>query len=195
MNKILSFACVAVLALALALAGPARAQQAKPLVKLTTTKGDIVLELDTEKAPVTAANFLKNVQDGFYDGLIFHRVIGGFMIQGGGMDKNMREKSGRPAIKNEADNGLKNTAYTVAMARTSDPHSASTQFFINTVDNPSLNHTAKTPSGWGYAVFGKVVEGRQTVDAIKAVATASRGMHQNVPVEPVVITKAEVLKR
>ena len=130
------------------------------MIKLETTMGDIVLELDEEKAPVTTANFIKYVKDGFYDGTIFHRVIDGFMVQGGGMDDKMKQKATRAEIKNEADNGLSNDAYTVAMARTNEPHSASAQFFINVNDNAFLNHTAKTESGWGYAVFGKVVEGQ-----------------------------------
>jgi len=201
MNKLLDFLRSAVFALAVTApllglaAGQAQAQSGPTLVKLTTSKGVIVLELDSAKAPVTAANFVKNVQDGFYNGLIFHRVINGFMIQAGGMDASMREKTGRPSITNEAGNGLKNEAYTVAMARTNDPQSASTQFFINVANNAMLNHTAKTPDGWGYAVFGKVVEGREVVDAIKAVPTTSKDGYRDVPVEPVTILKAEVLKR
>jgi len=176
-------------------ANAALAQGKKDFVKLTTTKGDIVLELDAAKAPATVENFLKYVKDGYYDGLIFHRVISGFMIQGGGMDKSMNPKTGRAPIQNEADNGLKNEAYTVAMARTNDPHSATGQFFINVVNNTMLNHTAKTPAGWGYAVFGKVVEGKDVVDAIKAVPTGSKGSYENVPREPVEILKAEVVQR
>jgi len=179
----------------LAAPGAAQAQDANPRVKLTTSKGVIVLELDPAKAPVTVENFLKYVKEGFYDGLIFHRVINGFMIQGGGMDKSMRQKPTYPPIKNEADNGLKNDAYTVAMARTMDPHSATAQFYINVVDNPNLNQTNKTTtSGYGYAVFGKVVEGKDVVDAIKAVPTGMRGGQGNVPMEPVEIVKAEVVK-
>ena len=176
-------------------ASAALAQGKKDFVKLTTTKGDIVLELDAAKAPASVENFLKYVKEGYYNGLIFHRVISGFMIQGGGMDKSMNPKPGRAPIKNEADNGLKNEAYTVAMARTSDPHSATGQFFINTVNNAGLNHTAKTSSGWGYAVFGKVVEGKEVVDAIKAVPTGTKSGHENVPREPVEILKAEVVSR
>ncbi len=183
------------LAALLAAPGAALAQDANPRVKLTTSKGVIVLELDPAKAPVTVENFLKYVKEGFYDGLIFHRVINGFMIQGGGMDKSMRQKPTYPPIKNEADNGLKNDAYTVAMARTMDPHSATAQFYINVVDNPNLNQTNKTTaSGYGYAVFGKVVEGKDVVDAIKAVPTGMRGGQGNVPMEPVEIVKAEVVK-
>ena len=167
--------------------------QAPVLVKLTTTKGDIVLELNPEKAPVTVANFLKYVGQGYYDGLIFHRVINGFMIQGGGFDKDMVQRKPGSPIKNEADNGLKNLAYTVAMARTSDPHSATGQFFISVKDNANLNHTDKSDRGWGYAVFGKVVQGKEVVDAIKAVPTANRGMNEGVPLEPVTIVKAQVI--
>ena len=133
------------------------------------------------------------MKDGFYDGLIFHRVIKGFMIQGGGMDENMQEKPSRAPIKNEAQNGLKNNKYTLAMARTQAPHSASSQFFINTKDNDFLNHTSPSLHGWGYAVFGKVVEGQDVVDAIEGVSTKRHGYHDDVPVEPVVITKAEIV--
>jgi len=162
------------------------------MVKLQTTKGDIVIELDKEHAPTTTANFLEYVKAGHYDGTVFHRVINGFMIQGGGMDKTMKERSTKAPIQNEADNGLKNKAYTIAMARTGDPHSATAQFFINVADNGFLDHTAKNPQGWGYAVFGKVVKGQDVVDAIKAVPTMTKGFHENVPVVPVVIEKATV---
>jgi len=171
------------------------AQGSKPLVKLETSKGDIVLELDEEKAPITTKNFLDYVKDGFYDGLVFHRVINGFMIQGGGMDENMAEKKTKAPIQNEADNGLKNDAYTVAMARTMDPHSATAQFFINVNDNAFLNHSAKSTQGWGYAVFGKVVEGKEVVDAIKAVPTTTKGYYEDVPAEPVKIIKAEIITK
>ena len=160
-------------------------------VKLTTSMGPIVLQLDKEKAPVTVENFAKYVDSGHYNGTIFHRVIDGFMIQGGGFDKDMRQKPTQAPIKNEAQNGLKNDKYTVAMARTPDPNSASAQFFINVKDNDFLNFTAPTPQGWGYAVFGKVVEGQDTVDKIAKVATGNRGGMQNVPTTPVVIEKAE----
>jgi peptidyl-prolyl cis-trans isomerase B (cyclophilin B) len=140
------------------------------------------------------ANFLKYVNDGFYNGTIFHRVINGFMIQGGGFEANMSQKATREPIKNEADNGLTNDNYTIAMARTMDPNSATAQFFINVADNRPLNHTGKTPQGWGYAVFGKVVKGQDVVDKIKAVPTTTKGMYQNVPVTPVTITKATVVK-
>lgn len=162
------------------------------MVKLSTNFGDITIELDAEKAPITAANFLQYVESGFYENVIFHRVINGFMIQGGGFDTNMKQKPTEASIKNEANNGLSNDKYTIAMARTSVPDSASSQFFINVSDNDFLNHTAPTPSGWGYCVFGKVVEGMDVVDAIKAVPTTSRAGHQDVPVEPVVILKATV---
>ncbi|QJT09266.1 peptidylprolyl isomerase [Oceanidesulfovibrio marinus] len=162
------------------------------MVTLHTSKGDIVIELNQEKAPVTSANFLEYVRSGHYDGTIFHRVINGFMIQGGGMDAEMQERPTNEPIENEADNGLQNEAYTVAMARTQDPHSATAQFFINVADNNFLNHRNKTPQGWGYAVFGKVVEGQDVVDEIKEVPTGRKGFHEDVPTSPVVIEKAEV---
>lgn len=160
------------------------------MVKLQTNFGDITLELNAEKAPITVANFLKYVDNGFYDNTIFHRVINGFMIQGGGFDTDMNQKPTDAEIKNEADNFLDNKKYTIAMARTSAPHSASSQFFINVADNDFLNFTAPTGSGWGYCVFGKVVEGMDVVDKIKQVATTRRRGHQDVPVENVVIEKA-----
>lgn len=163
------------------------------LVKLSTTMGDITLELDAEKAPETTANFLAYVENGHYVGTIFHRVINGFMVQGGGMDRNMKQKSTLAPIKNEANNGLSNENGTVAMARTSDPHSASSQFFINVKDNDFLDHSSPTPQGWGYCVFGKVVDGMDVVEAIKGVKTKSHGMHQDVPVEPIEITGAAVV--
>ena len=164
-----------------------------PQVELNTNKGRIVLELNAEKAPITVANFLEYVRDGFYDGVIFHRVIDGFMIQGGGMDENFKEKATRDAIENEADNGLTNDLGTIAMARTQAPHSASAQFFINVKNNSSLNHTAPTAQGWGYAVFGKVVEGLDVVSEIKAVRTGNRGYHADVPLENVVIESAKII--
>ncbi|MDC4625368.1 peptidylprolyl isomerase [Acinetobacter baumannii] len=164
-----------------------------PQVELNTNKGRIVLELNTEKAPKTAANFLEYVRDGFYDGVIFHRVIDGFMIQGGGFDENFKEKATRDAIENEADNGLSNDLGTIAMARTQAPHSASAQFFINVKNNSFLNHTSKTAQGWGYAVFGKVVEGMDVVEAIKGVRTGNRGYHADVPLENVVIESAKII--
>lgn len=162
------------------------------MVKLSTNFGDITLELNAEKAPITVANFLNYVEAGFYNGLIFHRVISNFMVQGGGFDANMKQKPTSEPIKNEANNGLSNDCYTIAMARTSIPDSASSQFFINVADNGFLNHTAPTSSGWGYCVFGKVVEGMDVVDKIKAVATTSRAGHQDVPVDPVIINQATV---
>jgi peptidyl-prolyl cis-trans isomerase B (cyclophilin B) len=164
------------------------------MIKMETSMGDIVIELDFEKAPKTAANFQQYVEEGFYDGLIFHRVISNFMIQGGGMDPDMKEKATRESIQNEANNGLANDKYTLAMARTMDPHSASSQFFINVKDNGFLNFSSETPQGWGYAVFGKVVEGQDTVDKIKGVATGRQGFHDDVPLEPVVINKATVVE-
>lgn len=164
-----------------------------PVVKLTTTLGDITLELDAIAAPETTKNFIAYVESGHYDGTIFHRVISGFMIQGGGMDRDLQQKATRATIKNEADNGLRNDHGTVAMARTSDPHSASSQFFINVKDNDSLNHSSPTASGWGYCVFGRVTDGLDTVNAIKAVKTKSLGSHQDVPAEPVEILSASVV--
>lgn len=162
------------------------------MIILQTTLGDITLELDYEKAPKTAANFEQYVRDGFYDGVIFHRVINNFMIQGGGFEPGMSQKDTRSPIENEADNGLSNKKYTIAMARTMDPHSASAQFFINVADNTFLDHSAKTMEGWGYAVFGKVTAGEDIVDKIKAVSTTMRAGHQDVPAEDVVILSATV---
>jgi|SRR5688572_5489347 len=163
------------------------------MVKLHTNHGIIELELDEKRAPLTVANFLQYVRDGHYNGTIFHRVINGFMVQGGGFAPGMKQKPTRPPVKNEADNKLKNANYTVAMARTSDPHSASAQFFINVADNGFLDHTAPNPQGWGYCVFGKVTTGTEVVDKIKGVKTGRSGMHQDVPLEDVVIEKAEIL--
>lgn len=165
-----------------------------PRVKLTTTAGDIVIELDGANAPKTTENFLAYTRDGFYDNTIFHRVIDGFMLQGGGFEPGMKQKATKAAIENEANNGLKNDMYTLAMARTNDPHSATGQFFINVANNDFLNHTAPTAQGWGYAVFGKVVEGQDVVDTIRGVKTANSGFHQNVPTTDVVIEKAVVLE-
>ncbi len=163
------------------------------MIKLTTNHGVITLELESEKAPKTAANFLAYVESGHYDGTIFHRVIDGFMIQGGGMGVGMKEKSMQKSIENEAANGLKNDRGTVAMARTSEPHSATAQFFINVADNDFLNHSAPSGQGWGYCVFARVVEGMDVVDKIKGVRTGNKGFHQDVPTEDVVIEKAEVI--
>ncbi|MDY6919896.1 MAG: peptidylprolyl isomerase [Pseudomonadota bacterium] len=165
------------------------------LVILHTSMGDIKLALDQEKAPVTVENFVSYVKDGHYDGTIFHRVIDGFMVQGGGFDQDMQQKPTGEPIRNEANNGLKNDKYTVAMARTSDPHSATAQFFINIKDNDFLNFSAETAQGWGYAVFGKVVDGTEVVDQIKNVKTGRHGFHQDVPVEPVLIETAEVVSQ
>ena len=162
-------------------------------VKLTTNHGAITLQLDAEKAPKTVANFIAYVEAGHYDGTIFHRVIKNFMIQGGGFTADMKQKPTSDPIENEAKNGLKNAKYTIAMARTSDPHSATAQFFINTVDNDFLNHTSPTSQGWGYAVFGKVVKGEEVVDAIKKVRTTRKGFHDDVPFDAVVIDKAVAL--
>ncbi len=163
------------------------------MVKFTTNFGDFTLELNAEKAPVTVANFLQYVESGFYENVIFHRVIDGFMIQGGGFDLNMKQKATEAEIKNEANNGLANDKYTIAMARTSVPDSASSQFFINAADNDFLNHTAPTSTGWGYCVFGKVVEGMDVVDKIIKVKTTSKAGHRDVPVEPVIIEKAKII--
>jgi peptidyl-prolyl cis-trans isomerase B (cyclophilin B) len=165
-----------------------------PRVKMSTNQGDFVISLNAEKAPKTVANFLAYVKDGFFDGTIFHRVIDGFMIQGGGFEPGLKQKPTKAPVENEANNGLKNNKYTLAMARTSDPHSATAQFFINVANNDFLNHTAPTAQGWGYAVFGEVVEGRDVIDKMKGVPTANSGFHQNVPTTDVVITKAVVLE-
>ncbi len=163
------------------------------MVKLHTNFGVITLELDAEKAPATVANFLQYVNDGFYNGTIFHRVIDNFMIQGGGFEPGMTQKPTRDTIQNEASNGLKNDKYTIAMARTPDPHSATAQFFINVANNDFLNFTAPNSQGWGYCVFGKVVDGTDVVDQIKRVKTGVSGFHRDVPQEDVIIEKAEVV--
>ncbi|MGZ2745321.1 peptidylprolyl isomerase [Burkholderia stagnalis] len=163
------------------------------MVELHTNHGVIKLELDAAKAPKTVENFLNYVKKGHYDGTVFHRVINGFMIQGGGFEPGLKQKPTDAPIDNEANNGLKNDTYTVAMARTNDPHSATAQFFINVNDNDFLNHSSPTPQGWGYAVFGKVVEGQDVVDKIKAVKTGNAGFHQDVPTDDVVIEKAVVV--
>jgi peptidyl-prolyl cis-trans isomerase B (cyclophilin B) len=196
-KALLGLACLAALICIISLyaGNTAAAERSKVLIKLETNMGDITLELDREKAPITTDNFIKYVEEGFYDGTVFHRVINGFMVQGGGFDKEMQQKATRANIQNEADNGLKNEAYTVAMARTPDPHSASSQFFINVNNNEFLNHQGKSQDGWGYAVFGKVVDGREVVDKIKAVKTGSKGFHRDVPVDTVQIVKATVLEK
>jgi len=163
------------------------------MVKLHTNFGTITLDLDAEKAPLTVANFLDYVNSGFYNNTVFHRVIDGFMIQGGGFEPGMTQKTTKAQIQNEAANGLKNDAYTIAMARTPDPHSASSQFFINIANNSFLNYSASTTQGFGYCVFGKVIEGQDVVDKIKKVKTGSKGGHSDVPVEDVIIESAEVV--
>ena len=162
-----------------------------PQVRMETSSGTLVLELDAVKAPVTTENFLKYVDDGFYDGTIFHRVIQGFMIQGGGFDRDFQQKEPLPPIENEADNGLQNVRGTIAMARTGDPHSATAQFFINSVDNGFLDHSGKNPKGWGYAVFGRVIEGLEVIDAISVAETGQHGPHSDVPKDKILILKAE----
>jgi len=163
------------------------------MVKLHTSFGVITLELDEARAPESVKNFLGYVESGHYTNTLFHRVIDGFMVQGGGFEPGMKLKATKTPVKNEAQNGLKNTRYTVAMARTSEPHSATAQFFINVNDNGFLDHTAPTPQGWGYCVFGHVTEGADVVDRIKLVKTGRRGMHQDVPVQDVIIERAEVV--
>ena len=173
-------------------AAPATALDPTPHVALKTSMGEIVLELDQEKAPQSVANFLQYVKSGYYKGTVFHRVIDGFMIQGGGFDKNMKQKATKAPIKNEAQNGLQNVTYSIAMARTGDPHSATSQFFINVNNNGALDYPGR--DGFGYTVFGKVVSGMDVVDKIKAVPVTDKGPHQNVPVTPVVIESVTLLK-
>ncbi len=198
--RVLCLACAAVLITGTAAfaQGTSTHDQGKsmnnPQVKLHTNKGDILIELDAEKAPKTVENFLVYVKEGFYDGTVFHRVINNFMIQGGGFEAGMKQKETHAPIENEANNGLKNDRYTIAMARTADPHSATAQFFINVSDNDFLNFTAPTSNGWGYAVFGKVVEGTEVVDAIKQVKTGNKGFHQDVPTDDVVIESAALVE-
>ena len=175
-------------------AGASMAAAGNPKVEMETSKGKIVIELLPEKAPETAKNFLNYVDAKYYDGTIFHRVIPKFMIQGGGFTSDMKQKSAGAPIKNEADNGLKNDRGTIAMARTNDPHSATAQFFINTVNNDFLNHKSKTQQGWGYVVFGKVVTGMDVVDAISSAKTVTRGMYRDVPDEIIEIRSTVVLK-
>ncbi|MFK0090409.1 peptidylprolyl isomerase [Pseudomonas sp. NPDC090755] len=163
-------------------------------VKLSTNHGDIILQLDAEKAPKTVENFVQYVKEGHYDNTVFHRVIKGFMIQGGGFEPGMSQKKTRASIQNEADNGLKNTKYSIAMARTMEPHSASAQFFINASNNDFLNHSGKNVQGWGYAVFGEVTEGQDVVDKIEGVSTGSKAGHQDVPKDDVIIEKAEIIE-
>lgn len=169
--------------------------QTKPQVRLVTNQGTLTLELEPEKAPQSVENFLSYVREGFYEGTVFHRVISNFMIQGGGMTPELKQKKTKEPISNEADNGLKNERGTIAMARTQVVDSATSQFFINVQDNEFLNHRDKTPAGYGYAVFGRVIEGMETVDAIRKVPTGNKGMHQDVPREPVLIEKAELVEQ
>jgi peptidyl-prolyl cis-trans isomerase B (cyclophilin B) len=171
---------------------PKKRREKTVMVRLQTSLGSVALELDEAKAPVTVANFVQYVNTGFYSNTLFHRVINGFMIQGGGFEPGMKQKPTSAPIQNEAANGLKNEAYTIAMARTSDPQSATSQFFINVADNAFLDYKASTPQGFGYCVFGKVVEGKDVIDKIKSVKTAPKGGHQDVPVEDVIIERAEL---
>ncbi len=184
---------ILLLAAILLLPGFTLADQINPMIKLTTNKGDITIEMYADEAPVTVKNFLGYVESGFFDGLIFHRVIDGFMIQGGGFTPDMQQKSTGDPIQNEADNGLKNEAGTIAMARTGEPHSATAQFFINLENNDFLNHTGKNPQGWGYAVFGKVTEGMDVVKQIGSVSTGRVGPYSDVPEEPVIIEQIQLL--
>ena len=190
--KVFRFFAMAAALTAVLLAAPADGQAAEPTVKLETSMGDIVVQLNSRKAPLSTANFLQYVKSGFYDGTIFHRVIKGFMIQGGGLTQDMKEKSGHAPIKNEASNGLRNQRYTIAMARTSDPDSATSQFFINTVNNRFLD-ADKAQDGVGYAVFGEVIKGTDVVRKIEAVPTTTHGNYQDVPATPVVNKRAPVL--
>lgn len=200
--RALSLACATSLALCLGSVAQAatptpsqgKSMSTTPQVKIQTSEGDILIELDAEKAPKTVENFLTYVKEGFYDGTVFHRVINNFMVQGGGFDVDMKQKPPHAPVENEANNGLKNNRYTLAMARTSDPHSATAQFFINVADNDFLNFTSPTPNGWGYTVFAKVIEGTEVVDKIKGVKTGNKGFHQDVPVENVIIEKATIVE-
>ncbi|MFI3272231.1 MAG: peptidylprolyl isomerase [Pseudomonadota bacterium] len=172
----------------------AQNEKGNTMIKFETTLGDFVVELDEVKAPITCANFINYVKTGFYDGTIFHRVMDGFMVQGGGFTTAMAQKDTGATIQNEADNGLSNVTYSIAMARTNDPHSATAQFFVNVNNNTFLDHKAPTASGWGYAVFGRVVEGTEVIDAMKGVQTGNYGFHQNVPTTPIVINKASIVE-
>jgi peptidyl-prolyl cis-trans isomerase B (cyclophilin B) len=181
--------------LLLAILGNAAMSETNPKVQFETSKGNIVIELNVEKAPKTVENFLAYVKSGHYDGTIFHRVIPSFMIQGGGFDVDMKQKPTNATIQNEANNGLKNVKGSISMARTSAPHSASAQFFINVSDNANLDHTSESPHGWGYAVFGQVTEGLDVVSTIEEVSTGNHGGHQDVPLEPIVVQKATLLEQ
>ncbi len=192
-KKCLGILCIAFFAIGL-YASQSHAAVTNPAVRIETNMGDIIVRLDATKAPETVANFLSYVKSGHYDGTVFHRVIPDFMIQGGGMTEDMQEKATNAPIKNEASNGLDNDKYTIAMARTSNPHSATSQFFINVKNNDFLNYTAPTPQGYGYTVFGKVIKGQNIVDKIAGVPTTNKGMHQDVPRSPVTIIKASVIE-
>ena len=192
--KILKPVLIALVAANLLVAYSINAEEQKTMIAMTTSMGNITIELYPEQAPVSVENFLNYVNSDFFTDLVFHRVIPGFMIQGGGLNARLQDKPGNKPISNEADNGLLNNRGTIAMARTSSPHSATSQFFINLVDNDFLNHSEKSSRGWGYAVFGKVSSGMDVVDAIAKVATGNVGMHQNVPLKPVVIEKVEVIE-
>lgn len=191
--RFLSFLCSCMLMVVL-FAGNVYADDMHPRVKMITNKGVILLELNAQKAPKSVANFLEYVQSGFYNGTVFHRVIDGFMIQGGGFTTTMQKKPTNSPIINEANNGLHNEKYTIAMARTGDPHSATAQFFINVKNNRFLNHTAKNAGGWGYAVFGKVIAGKRVVDSISFMPTGSYGPYNDVPLDQVVINSATIVK-
>lgn len=192
MKHLSAFPLLLALLTALCLPVPALSAGADPAVRLSTSMGEIVVRLDARKAPISTANFVQYVKSGFYDGTIFHRVIKNFMIQGGGLTPAMGEKATRAPIRNEADNGLKNRKYTIAMARTSEPHSATAQFFINVKDNDFLDFKSQTPAGWGYAVFGKVIRGQDVVDRIAALPTGRKGYYEDVPQTEVLIKKAEM---
>ena len=194
-NKLTIIMLAAFIGLGLGLTGAQANQGETIVVKFSTNKGDIVIELYPKEAPQTVGNFMDYVKSGHYVGTIFHRVVPGFVIQGGGMNDQMGMKKTNPPIKNEADNGLKNDKYWLSMARTQDPNSATCQFFINLEDNEFLNHSGKTPQGWGYAVFGKVIEGMEVVDAIGKVETTTKGYYQDVPKETIIVEAVEVLEQ
>lgn len=193
--KMVFFSLCLMLSLSLLASKVEAAPKDQPVVKIETNMGNIVVELDESKAPLTTQNFLKYVESGHYEGTIFHRVIRDFMIQGGGLTSDMKDKPTRAPIKNEANNGLHNRKYTIAMARTSDPHSATAQFFINTANNSNLDYRGSNEQDWGYAVFGRVISGKEVVDKIERVATTSRGMHKDVPISPIVIRKISIMPR
>ena len=195
MKKVRALVCMLALIFSFAPVHNALAAAPDPVVKLTTSMGEIVVRLDARKAPISTANFVQYVKAGFYDGTVFHRVIKNFMIQGGGLTAELKpQKSARAPIRNEADNGLRNKKYTIAMARTNEPHSATSQFFINVKDNDFLDFKSQTPQGWGYAVFGKVIKGQDVVDAIAAVQTGKKSYYEDVPVKTVEIKKAEMVE-